>query len=514
MATYFVRGFRENTAGNIADAGPFEVYLNTETPTSKAGHSGNDLLVHDPYNSANSYLATNTVNGINYTGTITKAQLNAGIGLTTNVSGPNFIFRSVSNCTNNFNYIPPSPTPSPTTSPSTTPSRTPSVTPTISVTPSVTPTVTPTATVTPTISITATPTPTISITATPSQTPGASVTPSISISKTPSISVTPSVTATPSPSLSPGVSPTRTPSVSISPTRTPSRTPSPSKTPSISISKTPSTSVTPSVTPSRTPSTSVTPSISISPTPSPSKTPSKSVTPSTSDLGYTQFYASFGSTQTQACNQDDLVFWHDGNGTYPVAGDRLFSSANGGPVLGGYYAWNQASTVGIVNSSGYVQTIALCCFIAGTMISINGNDAVPVENLNTGDSVLSKNIPTLIDSDDSETLQNWSNASIAGNASTALVVSNKTEQVTEVYNVNNGLFKMTAAHLHIIKRNNVWTIVTAENLQVGDVFEDKDGNEVPVTSIAAESYNGLVYRLNVETDDVYYANGILTHNIK
>ena len=154
MAVYLVKGARNNIIGNIADAGPFEVYLNNEVLSAKAGEPGVDLLVHNPFDDTDSYLEDITVDGITYTDVVSKENLNNGVGLTTSVSGPQFIFRSVSNCTNGFTYIPPSPTPSP----SITPSVTPSITPTISVTPSVT------TSVTPTISITPTRTPTISIT--------------------------------------------------------------------------------------------------------------------------------------------------------------------------------------------------------------------------------------------------------------------------------------------------------------------------------------------------------------
>ena len=39
-------------------------------------------------------------------------------------------------------------------------------------------------------------------------------------------------------------------------------------------------------------------------------------------------------------------------------------------------------------------------------------------------------------------------------------------------------------------------------------------NEVEITSIEFENRSVSVYQLNVETDDVYYANDILTHNDK
>jgi len=51
-------------------------------------------------------------------------------------------------------------------------------------------------------------------------------------------------------------------------------------------------------------------------------------------------------------------------------------------------------------------------------------------------------------------------------------------------------------------------------LKVGDYFLDKDNNEVEVTSVDVDNNNYTVYKLDVEDLDVYYAEGILTHNNK
>ena len=60
----------------------------------------------------------------------------------------------------------------------------------------------------------------------------------------------------------------------------------------------------------------------------------------------------------------------------------------------------------------------------------------------------------------------------------------------------------------------------ASEVVVGDKFEKIDGSETSITNInhIVTDLNlasaKLVRKLNVEVDDVYYANGILTHNIK
>ena len=528
MATYFVRGFRENTAGNVADAGPFEVYLNTESASSKAGTGGVDLKVHNPYDVDDSYLATNTVNGVGYTNTITKAQLNAGIGLTT-TTGFQFIFRSVSNCTNNFIFIPPSPTPSRTPTLTPTATVTPSRTPSISITRTVTPSRTPSTSITPSNTPSTSVTPSISISATPSQTPGATSTPSVTPSRTPSTSITPSISITPSVTGTPGA--TSTPSKSITPSNTPpvSPTRTPSNTPPVTPSRTPSNTPpsTPPASPTRTPSVSATRTPSISVTPS--RTPPISPTPSRSDPNLTSFAVGYASTLAAACSNAESgpgswsTIYHDGSSNVPTTGDRFYSNSSGTSIASsGYYASilddGNGADAFIVNSSGYVSSTTNCnfCVVEGTMIATSATSSVAVENLEVGDNVYSKNIPTMVDSDDIDTLVLWSNNSISGSNVPAQVISNNQGSSTDLYqfNFDGGNLTTTANHVHIVKRNGTWIMSRASDVVVGDKFEKVDGSETNILSINTLSSLQAIRKLNVEVDDVYYANGILTHNIK
>lgn len=548
---YQVVGFKNtptgSTQGAIADAGPFFVYVNSEIAANKvlgpnangeefggwdytASAQGEYADIVDEYSGNSLMTGSVTISGTTYKNVISKDSLNGGITLTAGQGVNAWIFRSVSECTNDFSFIPP--TPSATVTPSATPS--PSVTPSVSVTPSKTPSVsitrTPSVSVTrtPSVSVSATPsvtvTPTISVTPSISSTPGASVTPSVSVTPSITVSVTPSVTPSVSISNTPGVSPTRTasatPSVSVTPsvTSTPSVTVTPSvsvtRTPSVSVSRTPSTSVTPSVTPS----------VSVSATPSVSVTPSKSVTPSQSALnlsGIDLYYSN--NSFTNACNAGSSnSYYHDGlYAPAPQAGDRIYNNSNGSSTASqGYYALVLGGGSGdalLVNSSGYVQTVSNCddyCVVEGTLISTDSTNSVAVQNLNINQNIHSKNITGLLESDNSETLQNWEADNIDGSVSTAQVVSNESSNPNRVWNFNDGLLKTTMSHLHIVKRGDKWKMQTAATVQIGDYFENINGELVEIVSITIEDFTGTVYKLNVETDDVYYANGILTHNYK
>lgn len=151
--------------------------------------------------------------------------------------------------------------------------------------------------------------------------------------------------------------------------------------------------------------------------------------------------------------------------------------------------------------------------VEGTMIATSLSSSVAVENLEIGDPVLSRNISGLPDSDEGkEALYSWSSDNIDGTYSTALVTTLFTTPTRGIYNFNNGALLTTRKHNHVVKRNGLWLVVRAHQIQVGDIFQDINLNEVTITSIDVEDNFINIYSLNVETDDVYYANNILTHN--
>ena len=149
------------------------------------------------------------------------------------------------------------------------------------------------------------------------------------------------------------------------------------------------------------------------------------------------------------------------------------------------------------------------------MISTSPSSSVAVETLTVGDEVMSKNIPSLPDSDEGlAEIQSWNSDNINGSSSTAIVTGNSTEIIRGIFNFNNGALYTTHTHNHVVKRNGTWKILKASNVLVGDIYEDVNGDEIEITSIVVEDRDVRIYKLNVETDDIYYANGILTHNYK
>ncbi len=154
------------------------------------------------------------------------------------------------------------------------------------------------------------------------------------------------------------------------------------------------------------------------------------------------------------------------------------------------------------------------CFIEGTMVTLSDGTQKPIEQLVIGDTLKSYNIDTLpLYSDDETVLNTWSSSNITGNYDVATVTSIIPDTSHGVWIINN-LLKTTGRHRHLIKRDGVWSFIEAYQVVVGDIMLDINNNEVEVTSKTTDSSDYTIYKLDVENLDVFYANDILTHNLK
>jgi intein/homing endonuclease len=94
------------------------------------------------------------------------------------------------------------------------------------------------------------------------------------------------------------------------------------------------------------------------------------------------------------------------------------------------------------------------------------------------------------------------------------VVSNRSQTVSEVYSINDGKLFTSWDHNHLFKHNGIWKVDKTVNLEVGDSLIDETGKEIIINNIIVMSGQFIVYKLDVEENDLYIANGILTHNLK
>jgi len=153
------------------------------------------------------------------------------------------------------------------------------------------------------------------------------------------------------------------------------------------------------------------------------------------------------------------------------------------------------------------------CLIYGTQVSMMDGTTKEIQNLVIGDIVKSINIDTMADGE-SESL-NWSSDTLTYTSAQSEVVGTTEYSVDTIYSFNTGLIEASMEHNHFIKRNNTHMFLRSDNIQVGDYFLNDENVFIEITSIEQNSdSNNFVYKIDVETKDLFFGNGILTHNAK
>lgn len=157
------------------------------------------------------------------------------------------------------------------------------------------------------------------------------------------------------------------------------------------------------------------------------------------------------------------------------------------------------------------------CFLFGTKITMADGSFKNIEDLKLGDELLTFNIPGLPSTDNPE---DWSPESTWSTDST----SNFTKTTTKVsyvetgtwwrHHVINGQYRVTGEHWLFVKRNDVYQFVQVAYLKVGDFFLTPDKTEIEITNIELIHVTASTVALDVEDNDMYFADGILAHNLR
>ena len=154
------------------------------------------------------------------------------------------------------------------------------------------------------------------------------------------------------------------------------------------------------------------------------------------------------------------------------------------------------------------------CLIAGTLVKLADGTYSPIEDLQIDQELASVSFGNLPDTDNIQLLSTWSESDPVLSNTTTRVLSNNPYKVDFVLNINNGLLKASETHLHIVKRNGTWSVLKSYQLMLGDILLHSDmEQEIEITNldIVRESY--IVYKLDVEFNDTFIANNIITHNV-
>ena len=152
------------------------------------------------------------------------------------------------------------------------------------------------------------------------------------------------------------------------------------------------------------------------------------------------------------------------------------------------------------------------CLIGGTKITLADNSVVNIEELYIGLQLKSTIFGNMPNTDNVAELKTWSELAPSISSTTTEIVSLLAFDVLETYSFNNGLLVSSKDHLHVVKVGDSWTVLETDYIQVGNKLMSING-EVEITSIEIGG-PATVYKLDVETNDTYIANGIVTHNTK
>jgi hypothetical protein len=157
------------------------------------------------------------------------------------------------------------------------------------------------------------------------------------------------------------------------------------------------------------------------------------------------------------------------------------------------------------------------CWAVGSMVTLANGSKVAIETLKIGDEVLTADIPTYPNGEDSS---KWYPTSVWSTDRVDTITQRTTKvvynsQYTEpYYYIINGSYKLTWEHWMFIERDGLWQFQQMANLKVGDKLVDQSNTPVDIFKIEIKQEPIEVSMLDVEPNDLFYADGILTHNFR
>ena len=174
---------------------------------------------------------------------------------------------------------------------------------------------------------------------------------------------------------------------------------------------------------------------------------------------------------------------------------------------------------------------AITCFTPDTKLTLADGTQREIQDLSIGDELLSMRMPNAQTEEEHPVI-----ASDVAYADYCIVELGESELVSakiinmffdfaETYFLINGEIKVTGEHPFFVKvpegfylptkgqsSEEFWAWEYVRNLEVGQVMYDKDMNEVPIDSIVEIEEEIEIVNIDVDTNNTYFAEGILVHN--
>jgi hypothetical protein len=177
-------------------------------------------------------------------------------------------------------------------------------------------------------------------------------------------------------------------------------------------------------------------------------------------------------------------------------------------------AKNAAGNYSDYSDEIFETTDPISCLVEGTLIKLPDNTQVPIETLVLNQLLLSSKIETLQDTNDVNELYKWESSFLSENRITSPITKIEPKVANETIIVNDGLLEATPSHSQLIQRDGVWRFIRLGDILVGDKLCNIDREIVEVTSVTINTEPRNIYPLTLSPSHTYFANGILTHNIK
>ena len=157
------------------------------------------------------------------------------------------------------------------------------------------------------------------------------------------------------------------------------------------------------------------------------------------------------------------------------------------------------------------------CFSIDTPITMADGYTKKIEDLSVGEEVLTLTLPTMpLDFDDKDTWVDWETDTLDGAEYTTTKLTDIMFDWYDKYYKINDRIKVTFEHPFFIKHNNKYEFKKTEELIPGDeILTDTSGSFTfeTITSIEVIEEELETVNINVEPNDVYFAGGVLVHNV-
>jgi len=226
-------------------------------------------------------------------------------------------------------------------------------------------------------------------------------------------------------------------------------------------------------------------------------------------------YASWTASNAPDLNRYQLLQSSDGGVTYYSIYSGLELTYG---VIIAYGETDYFKVQAFDNSGNYsmsnIATKMNNCFVEGTMITLVDGSQAAIETLALNQLLLSADIETLQDTNNVDELYSWSCDYLMEERITSPIINIHKLTADKTIIINNGLLEATPKHSQLIKRAGLWKFVTIETVMEGDYLYNINGEEVEVTTVTVNTEIRNIYPMTLAPSHTYFANGILTHNIK